>query len=64
MLLVKIAFIIICRVGSVVAVSVGCRCVGVSVGVEGKLLSYLDGRQCTGSTRNGMTVGHAAHLTS
>ena len=53
-----------CRVGSVVAVSVGCRCVGVSAGVEGILLSYLDGGQCTGCTRNGMTVGHAAHLTS
>ena len=64
MLLVKTAFIIMCRVGSVVAVSVGCRCVGVSAGVEGILLSYLDGGQCTGCTRNGMTVGHAAHLTS
>ena len=61
MLLVKIAFIIMCRAGSVVVVSVGCDRVGVD---EGKLLSALDGRQCTGSTRNGMTVGDAAHLTS
>ena len=59
MLLVKIAFIIMCRAGSVVVVSVGCdrvaRCRGVDRVEEGKLLSALDGRQCTGSTRNGMT---------
>ena len=60
MLLVKIAFIIMCRAGSVVAVSVGCE----RVGVEGKQTVVLDGRQCTGNTRHGMTVGDAAHLTS